>query len=247
MGIPETWFSRSTPAIQRLCRSFLDRLVSTLGYTIVEIEIPYLVEGQIAHAMTVLTDAATVLPKSDKLSTANKIMIGLGNTTPATDFLLAQKLRQVLMQHLAYLWKEYPGMIIITPTTSCAGWPIRSEAELEHGINDGDQTLKTMEYVWLANFTGIPSLSVPVGFVVPEGSPGAGEEASEDTLGKVPVGLMGMGEWASEDGLLQWGLDTEQVGQDRLSRPPIWTDVVARAKAEMDRVSEIQVHATKAN
>ncbi|WEW57523.1 amidase [Emydomyces testavorans] len=241
LGVPEAWFSRSTLAIQRLCRSFLDKLVSTHDYTLIPIEIPYLVEGQTAHAMTVLTDAATLLPNTENLTSANKIMIGLGATTPATDFLLAQKLRQLLMQHLAYLWKKYPGMIIVTPTTSCAGWPICSESELKHGVIDGDHTIKTMEYVWLANFTGIPALSVPVGFVVPEGAKGAGEVASEDTAGRIPVGLMGMGEWASEDHLLQWGLETEEIGEDRLARPPIWVDVVARAKEEMTRTGDTSV------
>ncbi|QVM10613.1 hypothetical protein D8B26_005268 [Coccidioides posadasii str. Silveira] len=246
LGIPETWFSRSTPAIQRLCRSLLDKLVSAHNYTLMPIEIPFLVEGQTAHAMTVLTDAATLLPNTDNFTAANQIMIGLGTITPATDFLLAQKLRQLLMQHLAYLWKEYPGMIIVTPTTSCAGWPIRSKSELQYGLNDGNHILKTMEYVWMANFTGGPALSVPVGYIVPEGPEGAGEEADRDVAGKVPVGLMGMGEWASEDSLLQWGLEAEDVGKDRLSRPPIWVDVVERAKEEMKNSRHINV-ATKSS
>ncbi|EEP75628.1 conserved hypothetical protein [Uncinocarpus reesii 1704] len=244
LGIPEAWFSQSTPAIQQLCHSLLDKLVSACDYTLIPIEIPYLKEGQAAHAMTVLTDAATLLPDTEGLTAANKIMIGLGTITPATDFLLAQKLRQLLMQHLAYLWKEYPGMIIVTPTTSCAGWPIRSESELKHGINDGNQTLKTMEYVWMANFTGIPALNVPAGFVIPEGTPGAGEVAETDTVGKVPVGLMGMGEWASEDNLLQWGLDIEKVGEERLSRPPIWVDVVEKA-VEVMKDEDIDIIAAK--
>lgn len=236
LGIPQTWFARSTPAIQELCRSLISKLEQEKGYTIVPIEIPFLIEGQLAHAMTVLTDATTMLPVTKNLTAANKVMLALGTVTPATDYLLAQKLRTLLMEHLSYLWKKYPGMIIVTPTTSCAGWHMKHKAaEMKYGVSDGDQTLKTMEYVWLANYTGLPAMSVPAGFVVPEGQSNAGEIAGDDVEGKIPVGLMGNGEWCSEDTLLQWGLDVEELGAERQRRSPIWVDVIARAKEEMGK------------
>ncbi|KAG8208038.1 putative amidase [Trichophyton interdigitale] len=233
LGVPEAWFSQATPAIQRLCRSAISTLADKHNYTVVPIQIPYLIEGQIAHAVTILTDAATLLPDTSNLTAPNKILLGLGRETPATDYLLAQKLRRLLMQHLSWLWKEYPGMIIVTPTTSCAGWPIRDQKELKYGISDGDQTLKTMNFIWLANFTGLPAINVPAGFVVPEGAKNEGEIAEENTEGKIPIGLMGMGEWGSEDFLMRWGLDVENVVGDRRSKPPVWVDVVAKAKQVM--------------
>lgn len=231
LGIPEPWFARSTPSIQRLCRSLLDRLVSTYNYTLVPISIPFLSEGQCAHAMTVLSDAATALPSTHNLAAANKILIALGTVTPSTDYNLAQRLRQLLMQHLAHLWKQHPGMIIVTPTTPCAGWRIEQpKVDLKSGISDGNTTQSTMEYVWMANFLGVPALSVPAGFVGAEGEEGFGEEVDQ---GGIPVGLMGMGEWAGEDGLLEWGAHVEVVGADRRRRPEIWVDVVGRAREEM--------------
>ncbi|CZT41431.1 probable amidases [Rhynchosporium secalis] len=234
LGIPETWFARSTPAIQRLCRSLIDKMVTLHDYTIVPITIPFLSEGQIAHAMTVLTDAATLLPMTSNLTSANRIMIAIGTVTPSVDYVLAQKLRQLLMQHLAYLWQQHPGMVIITPTTSCAGWKIGRKDDLKYGISDGNQTLKTMEYVWMANFLGLPALTMPVGHVKPEGSKGEGEEADEVTVGKVPVGMMAMGEWGAEEDLLRLGLDAEVLGNERRRRPPIWIDVVKMAREEME-------------
>jgi Asp-tRNA(Asn)/Glu-tRNA(Gln) amidotransferase A subunit family amidase len=196
LGIPDAWFSRATSEVQDLSRYLIDKLVSEYNYHVVPIEIPFLVEGQIAHAMTVLTDAATLLPQTDNLTAANRILIALGTVTPATDFLLAQKLRQLLMQHLAFLWSIHPIMIIITPTTSCAGWPIKDKKELRYGVSDGDQTLKTMEYVWMANFTGLPALTVPAGFATSKASKSITNE--NGTAEKnVPVGLMGMAEWAT--------------------------------------------------
>jgi Asp-tRNA(Asn)/Glu-tRNA(Gln) amidotransferase A subunit family amidase len=109
-------------------------------------------------------------------------------------------------------------------------WKLRCP-ELVHGVSDGDTTLKTMKYVWLANFCGAPSITVPAGYVEPEGKADEGEVVSDlDTEGKVPVGLMATGEWASEHALLQFGLDAEAVGRDKVCRPPNWVDVLKLAK-----------------
>lgn len=234
LGVPEVWLARATPAIQTLCRSFIDKMVTEHDYTLVPLTIPFLAQGQLAHAMTVLTDAATLLPVTDNLTPANRIMIALGTVTPAVDYVLAQKLRQCLMQHMAFLWKQYPGMLVVTPTTSCAGWK-RHPGDEKYGVSDGNTTLQTMEYVWMANFLGLPGLSVPVGFVVPEGVEVAGEVAGEGVEGRVPVGLMAMGEWGQEEEMLRWAQEAENLGwkEGRRARPRIWVDLVEKAKAQM--------------
>ncbi|KAM0344544.1 hypothetical protein ACHAPU_007524 [Fusarium lateritium] len=231
LGIFDAWISRAEPGVQSLVRGMVESLAAKHGYTLVPISIPFAAEGQMAHALTVLTDASTLLFDTSGLTAANRILLSLGRTTPATDYLLAQKCRGMLMQHLAYLWKTYPGMLIITPTTACAGAPIRGgKAELSYGVNDANYTLQSMEYVWLANFCGLPAITVPAGYVVPEGSKDVGEVAEGDTEGKIPVGLMATGEWCSEDALLQFGFDAEAAGQDLRCQPPIWEDVISRAK-----------------
>ncbi|KAH6693688.1 amidase, partial [Plectosphaerella plurivora] len=228
LGLPEAWFSRADPAVQRLCRALIARLVKEKGYTVVPIDIPFVAEGQISHAITLLGDAASLLQDMKGISPANRILFALGRTTPAWDYLLAQKLRRVLMQHLAWLWEQHPGMILVTPTSASAGWPIRKEKELKYGISDGDQTMKTMEYVWMGNFCGVPSITVPAGF-----APAEGKEA--DAPATVPVGLMGTGEWCSEESLLRFGLDAEEVGADIQRRPPNYVDVIALARARRAR------------
>lgn len=235
LGIYEEWFSRAEPGVQSVVRSLVDKLVSEHGYEVVPISIPFAAEGQMAHALTVLTDASTLLTDTQGLTAANKILLSLGRTTPATDYLLAQKLRGMLMQHLAYLWQKHPGMLIITPTTACAGSPIRGGAsELRYGLNDANYTLQSMEYVWLANFCGLPALSVPAGYVMPEGSEQAGAVADRDSDGRIPVGLMATGEWCGENSLLRFGFDAEAAGNDRWSKPPIWEDIIAQARADAE-------------
>jgi Asp-tRNA(Asn)/Glu-tRNA(Gln) amidotransferase A subunit family amidase len=185
----------------------------------------------VAHAFTILSEMANRArqnPSSKSnwlsgLNPANKVLLAVGNQTPARDYLLAQQLRQMLMQHLAFLYQKHPGLIIITPTTPMAGWPIAKEGDLKHGVTDGNTSIRNMEYVWLANFCGNPAISCPVGYVDPVKG-----------RGKVPVGLMAMGEWGSEDALLAWGREAEAYLNESYAggrqRPPNWVDVVAEGK-----------------
>ncbi|KAI0162338.1 glutamyl-tRNA amidotransferase subunit A [Xylariaceae sp. FL1272] len=240
IGIPEAWFQRATPAIQELCRRIIERLETSKDYKVVPVDIPFMKEGQLAASVTVLAEAATVIPKHSGLTAPVRILLALGRFTPAIDFIIAQKLRHLLMQHLAWLWSEHGhDMIIVTPTTSCAGWRRQSATELKHGLSDANRTMECMENTWLASFCGLPSISMPAGYVVPEGGSAgamdAGEIASEDREGKIPVGIMATGEWAAEETLMRFAKDVEDVCRGQWSRPPAWVDVAGLAKEEMEK------------
>ncbi|KAF2276989.1 amidase signature enzyme [Westerdykella ornata] len=221
LGICKSWFDRADPIVQEHCHSSLRYMTTELGYELIDITLPMLHEGQLAHAMTILCEAATAYPDISFLTPANKILLKVAQQTPATDLLLAQRVRNLIMQHLAYLFKQYPGLIIVTPTTPNAGWPI-NEAEISHGFTDGNTQMRTMEYVWLANFTGLPCIQFPVGYAEPK----HGE-------GKVPLGMMGHGEWGSEEELIAFGFDGEtwlHKGYKEGRRMPArWVDVLKDA------------------
>ena len=219
LGIPKAWFDRADPHVQEACQSALQYFKSELGYEIIDISIPLVHQGQLAHAMTILAEGASGYRSSIyKLTGPNRVLMSVARQTPATDFLLAQRVRNILMEHLAHLFRTYPGLVIVTPTTPNAGWPI-DEAELSHGVTNGNQQIRNMEYVWLANFTGIPCIQFPVGYV--DGVKGKG---------KVPIGLSGHGEWGSEDALIEFGFDGEKWLHERYVggkvRPEGWIDVL---------------------
>jgi Asp-tRNA(Asn)/Glu-tRNA(Gln) amidotransferase A subunit family amidase len=217
----------------KICNAALDYYTSKLGYEVVEIEIPYLPEGQTAHAFTILAEMAVRMrakaasPKRwlADMNSANKVLLMVAEQTPARDYLLAQQLRNLLMQHLAYLYELHPGLIIVTPTTPIPGWPITNEGSLSHGVSDANMSIRNMEYVWLANFCGNPAISAPVGYVEPV----KGE-------GSVPVGLMAMGEWGSEDELIAWGRDAEKYLSESYKggrkKAENWVDVIEAAKGK---------------
>ena len=222
LGIYKTWFDRADDPVKKVCQKALDYFTSQLGYEIVDITIPLVHDGQLAHAMTILAEVASGIPSVTSLTAANKVLITIAKKTPAVDMLQAQKLRNLLMQHLADLYDKHPGMIIITPTTPNAGWHI-NPADLKYGCSNSNMSLRNMEYAWLANFVGCPAINVPVGYLDPvEGS------------GKVPIGLTGMGEWCSEDELIAFGYEAEKWLHDGLEsgrvKPETFVDVLGLAE-----------------
>jgi Asp-tRNA(Asn)/Glu-tRNA(Gln) amidotransferase A subunit family amidase len=244
IGIYKPWFASSDKSVLDVCQKAVDYYQNKLGYEIVDIEIPYLAEGQKAHALTVLTEL-TIRARSHRapnqpltstawlseLNAANKVIFSVvGNQTSALDYRLAQQMRNILMQHLAYLYEKYPNMVIVTPTSPMPGWNIKSEEDLKYGCEDGDGTFRSMEYVWIANFCGNPAISVPVGYADPVKT--AGE-------GKIPIGLMAMGDWGSEDQLLAWGREAEIYlnefydGGKRKPSGEGWVDVFSLADSKI--------------
>ncbi|KAH8817025.1 amidase signature domain-containing protein [Xylogone sp. PMI_703] len=244
LGICRPWIERADPIVLKLVDSLISHY-QTLGYTTVDIEIPYRREGQLAHAMTILSEMVDrterQLPSASlkdclaSLTAPNKVLMSVGAQTPARDYLLAQQLRNLIMSHLAYLFKANPGMIIVTPTSPVPGWPVNDKGDFRWGFSDANQSIRNMEYVWLANFSGCPAISAPVGWVDPVKG-----ELEPDEKGKVPIGIMGMGEWGDEEGLLQWGREAEnwlrkgdKDGQDRAVRAGNWVDVFSIAEEKM--------------
>ena len=237
IGIIPAQYDRAAPAVRSLCRSVVDGCADKLGYTVLrEVPLPFAQEGQLAHAITILCElsaqiGAFVPPTLAGVTPANQTLLAVTRQTPAADLLLAQKLRNLYMQHLAWLFAEHPDLVLVSPTTPLAGRKIQP-GDLSHGVSDGEGTKRSMENVWLANFTGCPAISVPVGKA--EGHGGDGE---------VPVGLMGMSMWGNEEGLLEWAAGLEALNGKGTTvgaeRPDTWVDLFGLAKEEAGSVPNL--------
>ena len=228
LGIYDAWFDAADPVVRETCRKAVEYYTTRRGYRVEKIEIPHLGRGQAAHAITILNEVATGLrlePWSG-FSGAIKTLLSVGRYVSGVDLLAAQKMRALLMSHLAYLWTQHPGMLIVVPTSPLPGWHIAGgDADLRGGISDSNTSYKNMIYVWLANFTGVPAISVPVGMVDGHAHKGGG---------KVPIGLMAMAEWGGEEALIQWGKEGEEWAwaEAGVTKPQGegWVDVVEMAK-----------------
>lgn len=228
LGIYKPWFDRADAKVRDRCTAAVAYLHEQLGYEVIDVAIPHLHPGQIAHALTALSELSVSHASSSVagLTAPSQLLICVGRQTPAVDYLLAQRLRGLLMRHLAALFQRHPGLIVVTPTTAIPGWPIRGgDAELRTGLADANTSLRNAEYAWLANFTGCPSLQAPVGYV-----------QAESGGGDIPVGIMGMGEWGVDEDLIGFGYDLERYISEGLhgggKMPEAWVDVFKLAKAD---------------
>lgn len=179
LGIYRDWVNRSDRVVLDMFNAIVDYYVKEHGYEVVEIKIPLIPEGQKAHAITILSETRSHVsqPKIDKLTWQSQLLLNVaGGHATAQDFIFAQKLRNLHMGHLAWLWEQYPGLLVLTPTTPCAGWKIAKPSDITsgYGISDANMSLRSMEYVYFANWTGNPAITCPMGY----------------TDENVPVGLM---------------------------------------------------------
>jgi Asp-tRNA(Asn)/Glu-tRNA(Gln) amidotransferase A subunit family amidase len=241
IGIMRDWLDRAEPAVRAVFDRALDYYRTQKNYTVVDITIPYIPEGARAHVLTIMAEIASGLSPSQihKLTAPNKVLVSMGmHQISSQEFLSAQRVRGLLMSHLGYLFQKYPGLLIFTPTSPIPGWKISGgDADLVRGVSDGKLSVRNMEYVWLANFTGCPAINCPAGY-------------AEDNGHRVPIGIMAMGEWGSEEDLIAFARDGEDILDLPENRGPatesgeqtngltiprgvdsLWEDVVGNAKA----------------
>jgi Asp-tRNA(Asn)/Glu-tRNA(Gln) amidotransferase A subunit family amidase len=232
VGICRDWLSNASPEVLTIFNQTLTHLTTTLNYEPIDIKLPFLRQGQVAHAATCLTEAASDArnraPSPSRylhlLNYPNRILISTGSQTPAVDYLRYGQIRQVVMSHLAFLFQTYPGLLILSPTTPLPGWPIHPGDD-RYGCSDGNMSIANMAFAWLANTSGCPAVSCPAGYV----------EARQGE-GVLPVGVMAMGEWGAEEQLLAFAREREGylngVYPGGRRRPGEWADVIAMAKKQ---------------
>ncbi|KAL9625393.1 MAG: hypothetical protein Q9160_000456 [Pyrenula sp. 1 TL-2023] len=231
LGVCEEWIARADPAVKSFFDKAIDFYIHKRGYKRVSIRIPFLPQLQKAHALTILSEIRSGLQPDQisHLTHHNQLLMSVAGThSTAQDLIAAQRLRSLLMSHLASLWDKYPEMLIVTPTTPLPGWRI-NDGDLARGLSDSDTSLKNMEYVFMANFSGNPAISVPMGYTEVDGH---GKEASGNSGSYIPAGLMAMGIWGSEEQLIEWAKEGEELlagGEEAAIRRPEgegWVDVL---------------------
>lgn len=234
IGICQDLWKHADPRVADTCRKTVDWLVASHGYDVVDIELPLIDEGRVAHSIICLAHLTRIARRHSPnpaawLSTynaANKVILGVGLQASAGDLVAANALRELLMRHLAFLFRKYPNLLILTPTTPIIGWP-RYPSDEAYGMTNANISIRNMMYVYLANLAGTPSLSAPAGYVDPD----QGE-------GKMPVGLMALAEWGAEEQLLGWATEVEdyltQGYEGGRRRPTASLDVLAETRRSIE-------------
>ncbi|KAI7466836.1 hypothetical protein KC357_g7277 [Hortaea werneckii] len=75
LGVYDEWIASADGPVREACQTAIDYLTTELGYTIVPITLPLVHAGQLAHAMTIMSEAISGLKPSDMalLSPANQV------------------------------------------------------------------------------------------------------------------------------------------------------------------------------
>ena len=220
IGIFYPWFSDAEPSVVHACNEALQSLVQR-GAQVVNISIPHISVLRLAHALIIAAEFSLKLdiPYHNRihveyLEPTTRITAALGRTTTGLDILASEKLRAWAFHYVnTHIFSKQGVDVIITPTVPLSAPPIHPRTR-EYGESNTALQTELLKYVFLANFIGLPSISVPFGYNCDSG---------------LPISVMFTGPQWREDTLLSLAsfveLDAKLRGIDR--RPPDYLDVLA--------------------
>ena len=195
LGWCESWNSKASEPMLKACRAAVGRLVDQ-GASLVEVEVEHLELVRITQLITIgveMAAAAYELRREHKqdYGADTRLLLEIASKVPAVDYVRAQRLRTLIARGFADVLSTVD--MIVTPMTVTSAPPLLPDAEIA-GQSD-DQVLEDLTtFSFAPNLTGLPALSVPVGF---------------DDKG-LPLGLQLIGRHWEEALLLRTGLVLEQ-------------------------------------
>lgn len=179
-----------------------------LGAEIIDITIPYLREIHLSHGITILSEFGVIWERefydSSHILEANTLItIALGRMLTAAEILSAAKVRTYAMKKVCEeIFQDLNIDAIASPMLG-GTVPKPGAGYRGYGESDNAKVYKTMRFVPLANFLGLPALVVPIGY---------------ERKTRLPIGFQLMGDAWAEHTLLKIGIHLEQASVRRL--PP---------------------------
>lgn len=165
LGIYSEWFSHASKEITDCCDNAVDILVRQ-GAIRKSIGIDNLEAQRIAHVITIGTEMLTAVEREyakspERFGLDTRINLALSSAFTAKDYVKAQRIRAQAMA--AYAKAFETADVIITPCTGIVAPEINIKA-LPDGESDLGALTEIMRFVTPANLTGLPAITVPVGY-----------------------------------------------------------------------------------
>lgn len=206
IGVEEDYYFRDVDnEIERLVRAQIDELVSR-GARVRTVEIPTLRYSEWAELATSLSEASAIhhndlVHRADDFGTDIRFLFELGELFSSVDYLQAQQVRRQLKNDFGAALSEVD--VLIAPTLPVMAPDIgSSEADLNGTKVDLIDSF--IRFTGPSNLTGLPAMSVPVGF-----------------NGDLPVGLQIIGRAFDERTVLNVGKAIEAGGPMGDRTPPV--------------------------
>jgi aspartyl-tRNA(Asn)/glutamyl-tRNA(Gln) amidotransferase subunit A len=177
-----------------------------LGLRLENVRFPRPAEAGAAQTAIIMSEAASVherwlRDRPDEYGADTRARLQRGQFLTATQYLRAQRVRALILEEVANLFRSYAALVV--PTTPCVAPRISQETTL---IGDTPRDVRDMltRMTRLLNFTGLPAISVPCGV-------GAGD---------LPVGLQIIGRPMDEATVLAIAHAFERATPWHARRPP---------------------------
>ena len=216
VGVYWKYFEHADAEVVAACKAAVGQMES-LGAEVKEIVIPELEETRVAHFVTIATEMGTALLADvdrhfDEINLETQLLLAFSYNTSAIEYINAQKQRTRAVEIMKHIFKGVD--VIVTPATAIPA-PAIIPAAIPKGISDATASGQLMRFAFLANFTGIPGLVLPVGY----------------TKGGLPIGVQLMGRWHEEHVLLQAGWALEYSGSFHPKKPQVSYDLLETSVA----------------
>ena len=195
-GVPKQhFFENLDPEVERVVREAI-KVLEGLEVDIVELDLP---SAKAGHEVTLTLLMAEAGQFHQERLAAHRGDYGVdvrellenGLSLSATDYVKAVRVREIVKREFVDAFEEVD--CIVSPTAPIPA-PLRSTHDLSGGSESNRIRPRLTRNTRLINLLGLPSISVPCGFVQ--------VEDSDSNLG-LPVGLQISGPWWSEKTLLQ--------------------------------------------
>jgi aspartyl-tRNA(Asn)/glutamyl-tRNA(Gln) amidotransferase subunit A len=171
IGVSEHELRDADPAISKACEVAL-RALEGEGATLVDVKVPLLPHAAAVGMLTISAEAHATLARlfakhRERFSPDVQVLLSLTATLEAREYLQAQALRERLRRQMASAFLEIDALLL--PTTQKSALKIEADDE-RTGRVDGAGVRAMCRYAFLANLTGLPAGTAPVG-LDPDGLP----------------------------------------------------------------------------
>ena len=166
--------------------------LESLGAEVVSIRIPHIREINLSHALKIMTEfgQAWEIPFHDptyQLEGNTAVTVAIGRTITACEVLSAEVIRSFAIEYVRNNLFRDLGLDAIVSPTIATKVPKPMKGYKHYGESNNALVAEVMRYIPLANFLGLPGISVNVGY---------------DTAG-LPIGFQLLGDAWTEDKLLR--------------------------------------------
>ena len=211
IGIEEREWRDATRAVAKACEDAVDAL-ERAGAKIVQVQLPLARFAPAIGYVTIGMEARAALSEewrdhADEMGKDLQVNFSALQTLSAVDFLDAARLRAGLRRQAQATFADVD--LLALPATATTA-PAVTEAEMASGFVDAGAMDALCRFAFLANLTGLPAASAPVG---------------RDAQG-LPIGFQLVGDAWDEATVLGAIAHLERLGVARTERPMVAVDIL---------------------